>query len=433
MTSVMALMLFCALPVQGQLSIQPNRHIVVLIDADPAITYHALLENGSPLPLQISTYLRETGLYKDGDFLTVANYSFNLSENGGKNFDTFVTIPSGKDGRPLAWMHPAESNPLGELSSSWASISKDQHIEKQPSGAARGSLNSMRLFFAMKSISDSDKQHEANSLYIVTISDDLHQGNDNIAGEFRTLFSVSNISNASKALLESEALRFSSEVKRNFSFIDTDSKTLATGAFTNGTAFPYQIKVSEIKPTREPSIQNILHLPAMPELKRVKGGYSLNIKNPQVDSTYTLEKLELTLNTYQGVKTYTALGGRGLEVTIPFSEVSGKQPEATLRAWIRFNDGLYNSLVLNPYSKDNPGLAMSQRLMPRDEAKIFGFMKVSDTFWLPFIKSYDTLVTVYTILFTIILTFAILIFGYVALKKIGTYEPEDKDIKLKHL
>ena len=171
----------------------------------------------------------------------------------------------------------------------------------------------------------------------------------------------------------------------------------------------------------------------MPELKRVRGGYSLNIKDPQVDSTYTLEKLELTLVSGRDTTTHTALGGKGLEVTIPFSMASARQPEATLRVWVRLNDGIYNSLVLSPYSDDNPGLVMSQRLMPREEAKIFGVLKVSDAFWPPFIKSYDTLVTIYTILLTFILTIAILVFGYIALKKIGTYEPKDKDIRLRHL
>ncbi len=433
MTAVMAALWLCALPVHGQLSHEPNRHIVVLIDADPAITYRHLLDNGSSLPAQISTFLKDHGLYKEGDFLTVASYSFNLAENGGRNFNTFVTIPKGFDGKPLAWIQPKRSNPLGVMATDWASISNGQHVAKQPAGAARGSLNSMRLFFTMKAVSGADPNHEANSLYIVTISDDLHQGNDNIAGEFRTLFSISDMSKPSKTKLENEAKRFSGEVKRNFSFIDSDTKVIATGAFTNGTAFPYQIKVTEVRPTREPSIQNILHLPAMPELKRVRGGYSLNIKDPQVDSTYTLEKLELTLVSGRDTTTHTALGGKGLEVTIPFSMASARQPEATLRAWVRLNDGIYNSLVLSPYSDDNPGLVMSQRLMPREEAKIFGVLKVSDAFWPPFIKSYDTLVTIYTILLTFILTIAILVFGYIALKKIGTYEPKDKDIRLRHL
>lgn len=430
---VLTVILLCNQPSYAQLSQKPNRHVVVLIDADPAPIYRSYLENGSPLPSIIAKYLQEQKLYRNGDFLTIANYSFNLAETNGKNFSTFVTIPSGENKEPLAWMQLKESNPLGSLSSNWASISSGQHIAQQPEGSVRGSLNSMRLFFTIKNTGVPNGKSGANSLYIVTISDDLHQGNDNIAGEFRTLFSISNLSTSSKNLLEKQARQISNEVKRNFSFIDTDSKTIATGAFNNGTAFPYQMKITEVRAAREPSIQNILHLPAMPELKRVRGGYKLDIKKPQVDSAYTLEKLELTLTSSKGTKTYTSIGGKGIEVDIPFSEISDKQPEATLRAWVRLKDGLYNSLVLNPYDKDNQGLAMSQRLVAREEAKIFGVLKVSDTFWPPFIKSYDTVVTTYTLLLTIIITIAILIFGYVVLKKIGTYEPKDKDIKLRHL
>lgn len=66
MTAVMAALWLCALPVHGQLSHEPNRHIVVLIDADPAITYRHLLDNGSSLPAQISTFLKDHGLYKEG-------------------------------------------------------------------------------------------------------------------------------------------------------------------------------------------------------------------------------------------------------------------------------------------------------------------------------------------------------------------------------
>lgn len=430
---VLTVILLCNQPSYAQLSQKPNRHVVVLIDADPADAYRGFLENGSPLPSIISNYLHEKGLYKDGDFLTIANYSFNLAETKGKNFDTFVTIPSGKNKQSLVWMQPNESKPLEDFSFDWAAISHGQHVSKQPVGSKRGSLNSMRLFFAMKEAGGHDKNLGANSLFIVTISEDMHQGNDNIAGEFRDLFGISKLSEASKELLLRKAHQFSNDVKRNFTFIDTDSKTIAIGAFNNGTPFPYKITVTEVRPSREPSIQNILHLPAMPELKRVRGGYKLDIKKPQVDSVYTLEKLELTLTSSKGTKTYTSIDGKGIEVDIPFSEISDHQPEATLRAWVRLKDGLYNSLVLNPYDKDNQGLAMSQRLVAREEAKIFGVLKVSDTFWPPFIKSYDTVVTTYTLLLTIIITIAILIFGYVVLKKIGTYEPKDKDIKLRHL
>lgn len=431
---LLTVMLCCVFPMKAQLDSTPNRHIVVLIDVDPVITYKYFLDDHSMLPSRLTDFLKENNLYHDGDYLTIANYSFNLANTQGRNFETFVTIPNNK-GEKLNWFQSKSSRPFGGMTSNWASISHDQHINKQPLGAARGSMNSLRLFYALDKIGAPEPGQAANSLHILTVSEDLNQGNDNIQGEFRSLFNIEScdILPIAQRQLERDAERMSNDVKRKFSFLDEHQKILAQGFTTNGKTFPYKIVETRVIPARDPSIQNILHLPAIPELRRARGGYHLKIDLPEIDKLYTVEKLELTLETSAGTEVYTAEGDEVLDILIPFDEVGKRGPKATLRAWIRYNDGWYNSLVFNPYDPEyREGLTMEQELVVRDEPMIYGMMRVNDAFWLSALPDdYGTTVMIYTAIVTTLAVGVLLIIFMLLLKRLSAYSPSSKEITIR--
>ncbi|MCH5346174.1 MAG: hypothetical protein J1E63_03635, partial [Muribaculaceae bacterium] len=419
----------------GQLEHHPNRHVVVLIDIDPVGPYQSFLGDASSLPATIKRFLSKHKLYNEGDYLTIANYSMNLAETGGNNLQTFVTIPKDGRGETLAWQQPDLDRFFQGISSTWESISRGQHIAKQPAGASRGSLNSIHLFYAIEAAKATKDSIGANRLTILTISDDLHQGNDNIYGDMRAVFNIpsSQLSQASQKKIEKDANDRSAAVKSKFTLITMPkSEIIATGYRSNGVEYPYQIAVTDVKVAREPSIQSLLHLPALPELQRARGGYHLSIASPEMAEGYELEKLELMVETENGTSTYESKGGEGLDVMLSRNDVVNGNAHATLKAWVRYNDGLYNSLILNPYDEDYKGLQIEQGLRIGDEPKIYGALSVSDGWWFPFLPdNYYTTVTIYTVVITIIILIILVCITLYVLNKISTYTPDSQKITLR--
>jgi hypothetical protein len=407
-----------------QLGHVPNRHVVILIDAAPAQSYQYLLQDNSKLPGIIDKFLKEKNLYNDGDYLSVLSYSLGAGNLDGHNLERFITTPKNR-GELLAWKRPKSNNPLRNLSGNWASISYGQHLKKLRDPI--GSLNSLRLYYALHAVSCSDENLAANSLYIITISDEIHQGNDDIAGELRKLLQISPLDLDIQKNIQEESLSFSNSVKKNFTFLTDPSKLI----IDKSNIYPFQLVVTEIKPSRDPSIQNMLHLPAMPDLKRVRGGYRLDIKVPQIDSTYKLEKMELTISASNEDNKLYETTDDYISVTLPTQTVLSDSVCATLRAWVRFNDGVYNALVLNPYDKANLGLSMSQQLVTRDEPKILGFLRVSDALWFSFLPdTYENVIIAYSTIVWLLIVAAIVALAMYLIKKVSTYVPTIESIRI---
>jgi hypothetical protein len=410
---------------KAQLSHSPNRHIVILIDAAPAPYYQYLLQDSSELPNKISQFLKEKNLYNKGDYLSIVSYALGVGNMQGQNLKKFITIPK-YHGETLSWQQFNTKVPILDLKNNWSSISYSQHISKLEDPI--GSVNSLRLYYALRAVSSKAENLAANSLYVITISDDIHQGNDDIAGELRKLLQISPLDAKVQKSIQDESTRFSNGIKKNFSFLTDPSKRIIDN---KSSLYPFQLVVTEVKPSREPSIQSLLHLPIIPDLKRIRGGYRLDIQVPQVDPSYKLEKMELTITTPKADDQLFETSEDHLSIILPTNNILTDSVSATLRAWVRFKDGVYNGMVLNPYDTDYPGLNMTQQLVTRDEPKILGLMRVSDAWWFSFLPdTYEDVVIVYSTVIWLIVVAAIAAMAMYIIKKMSTYIPATQSIKI---
>lgn len=180
------------------------------------------------------------------------------------------------------------------------------------------------------------------------------------------------------------------------------------------------------------NLNSVFDYPEYTEAQRVKDGkykceFSLINRN---NSFYTPTKLQLFI----GDTLYRSWNEKELSTDqdITFTIKRGDKPsQIRLKAWVRLNDGVYNSTVLSPSRKalleaGRDGLNDSINIKYEKTATIFG-IPMPDLMWLPFFPNNQ-----YTaaLIWEIIAIISLIIAIYIYIRKKQFFIPELNEIKI---
>lgn len=193
---------------------------------------------------------------------------------------------------------------------------------------------------------------------------------------------------------------------------------------------PFVLAVYKVRPTIIPSIQSIANIPAQLPFKKVRGGYAFDLDLSTIDPMYSVIKTELTLNDKN--KKYSTKGCKQTQ-TID-KQLLAEGDTVTFKVWLNYKDGIYNGLVMNPYDEDyQKGLTITQSVVFKDDAKIFGKIAMPDFLWWFWADDVQAIVIFWDVVFILLFIIIICIFAYKGFKTVTAYIPNNDSIKISHM
>ena len=395
-----------------------NRHFIVAIDgAMPKYTYELLKTSTKDY---VENLLNKYFDYNKKDYLSLVTYQIDLSN---PDFNRFAFVPQLSNGNRAAWIQQSEVDfsALGD----WASMVAIQH--NRLVGINKASFQSAAKQYILKAVQQKTNLG-TNETYIILLSDEKVNGvDDNYQLEWNN---ISTSKDSRIAPYREEVFSKLKNINQRFLFEPTKFYGQYKHEFAHISKEPFVLAVYKVRPTIIPSIQSIANIPAQLPFKKVRGGYAFDLDLSTIDPMYSVIKTELTLNDKN--KKYSTKGCKQTQ-TID-KQLLAEGDTVTFKVWLNYKDGIYNGLVMNPYDEDyQKGLTITQSVVFKDDAKIFGKIAMPDFLWWFWADDVQAIVIFWDVVFILMFIIIICIFAYKGFKTVTAYIPNNDSIKISHM
>lgn len=395
-----------------------NRHFIVAIDgAMPKYTYELLKTSTKDY---VENLLNKYFDYNKKDYLSLVTYQIDLSN---PNFNRFAFVPQLSNGNRAAWIQQSkvDFSALGD----WASMVAIQH--NRLVGINKASFQSAAKQYILKAVQQ-NSNIGTNETYIILLSDEKVNGvDDNYQLEWNN---ISTSKGSRIAPYREEVFSKLKNINKRFLFEPTKFYGQYKHEFAHISKEPFVLAVYKVRPTIIPSIQSIANIPAQLPFKKVRGGYAFDLDLSAIDPMYSVIKTELTLNDKN--KKYSIKGCKQTQ-TID-KQLLSEGDTVTFKVWLNYKDGIYNGLVMNPYDEDyQKGLTITQSVVFKDDAKIFGKIAMPDFLWWFWADDVQAIVIFWDVVFILMFIIIICIFAYKGFKTVTAYIPNNDSIKISHM
>lgn len=358
--------------------------------------------------------------YNKKDYLSLVTYQIDLSN---PDFNRFAFVPQLSNGNRAAWIQQSkvDFSALGD----WASMAYLQH--NRLVGINRASFQSAAKQYILKAVQQ-NSNIGTNETYIILLSDEKVNGvDDNYQLEWNN---ISTSKDSRIAPYREEVFSKLKNINQRFLFEPTKFYGQYKHEFAHISKEPFVLAVYKVRPTIIPSIQSIANIPAQLPFKKVRGGYAFDLDLSTIDPMYSVIKTELKLNDKN--KKYSTKGCKQTQ-TID-KQLLSEGDTVTFKVWLKYKDGIYNGLVMNPYDEDyKKGLTITQSVVFKDDAKIFGKIAMPDFLWWFWADDVQAIVIFWDVVFILLFIIIICIFAYKGFKTVTAYIPNNDSIKISHM
>lgn len=395
-----------------------NRHFIVAIDgAMPKYTYELFKTSTKDY---VENLLNKYFDYNKKDYLSLVTYQIDLSN---PDFNRFAFVPQLSNGNRAAWIQQSEVDfsALGD----WASMVAIQH--NRLVGINKASFQSAAKQYILKAVQQKTNLG-TNETYIILLSDEKVNGvDDNYQLEWNN---ISTSKDSRIAPYREEVFSKLKNINQRFLFEPIKFYGQYKHEFAHISKEPFVLAVYKVRPTIIPSIQSIANIPAQLPFKKVRGGYAFDLDLSIIDPMYSVIKTELTLNDKN--RKYSTKGCKQTQ-TID-KQLLAEGDTVTFKVWLNYKDGIYNGLVMNPYDEDyQKGLTITQSVVFKDDAKIFGKITMPDFLWWFWADDVQAIVIFWDVVFILMFIIIICIFAYKGFKTVTAYIPNNDSIKISHM
>lgn len=351
-----------------------RKHIIIAFDNALPETYKNYLLNSQATIITNADRLLKNhdAMPQTGDYVSVVNFAMGTDNASLKDF----AAPSiDSDSHEIAWREFNGWNNL--FKGNWDNIVYNQGINR--TRGSRYSLLSGAKAFSIKSLlgknNDGGNPEYANRTYLLLVSDDFHNGNDNFMKEFQVFKGMG------ARAEEREFRRMCNDFARNYI-----AELIAETPLATAGQLPYRLMLYEIRPSATTSLAGVVNYPASLNLKRVPGGYSMEFDAASVDNLYTLLKMQVDVVTTDG-DTITCASdattpGKPLHIDLRIDkdDLDPDNVPVTVRGWLLQNDSIYNAYLWNPYDSNASRLTTHATLRCDDKGSVFG-IALPDSMW----------------------------------------------------
>lgn len=394
-----------------------SKHAIIAFDDFVSPQFSNALTDGLGVKENLKRALCDLGL-KKGDYYSLVNFSISAFND---NINDLVRPIKDATGNKVTW-RPFESVDDVFNQTTWYDMIITQGRNYVGGGAF--SLLTGAKAYSLTSLSD-NKGKYVNRTYLLMVTDDNYNGNDDYNKEFSTLW----YENPYCKLSNDNFTKHCREVNLFYKFLYNSNYTIQKSGNTS-----YGVHVYDVNPQSQVALPSVVNYPANLGITQVNGGYRLKFKFSSASQDYILKKFQVIYYDSHGgehVTEYTS--ETTATVDIPNNEIrSVDSLKVLLRGWMLQNDTLYGGLLLSPDDPLLHRLNVPLKLELKDEAILFGAIPIPSVLWF-FTDDTTTAVTTWSII--VILT--LVLFMWWLVRKLiyenTTYKPNNNQILIKRV
>ena len=398
-----------------------SKHFIIAFDQSIG-NYKPVYSSSLPL-IELNRLLMENGFNQESDYVSMVGYSMPL---GNPSIEDFVRPFTDKNGQPIIWIIISESS-LSDYFPNWPQGQPVLDAQKAPFGSMQSLA---KPYIVMETHNHDGKTFKADKTILLIVSDEVINGtDDNYTQEWNHVSVTPGANTVKFKSLSNGVFKTMNNFNEEFKFIQTPLKykgkereRIALTGDGNYKIIPY-----EVIPAERPSIHSVTDMPSPLPLKRVKGGFKLNMETQAINPKYQISDIKIA--SAKGNILGESADGT-FDFVIPSSAISEGD---TLRVEMKLllKDGLYDGSVI---SADNErykaGMSVKQVVKLQDEAKVLGLFPLRDIFWWWFPNDIFTAVMVWDFILGLIAVIILGIIFYTLFVRINRYKPTNNNLRI---
>lgn len=402
-----------------------RKHIIIAFDNALPETYkNYLLSSQATIIANADRLLKNhDAMPQTGDYVSVVNFAMG-TDNVSLNDFAAPSIDS--DNHEIAWKGFNGWDNL--FIDNWDNIVYNQGISR--TRGSRYSLLSGAKAFSVesllgKNIDSNGNPVYANRTYLLLVSDDFHNGNDNFMKEFQVFKGMG------ARAEEKEFRRVCNDFARNYI-----AELIAETPLATAGQLPYRLMLYEIRPSATTSLAGVVNYPASLNLKRVPGGYSMEFDAASVDNLYTLLKMQVEVVTTDG-DTVTCVADATspgeplhIDLRVDKGDLDPDNVPVTVRGWLLQNDSIYNAYLWNPYDSNASRLTTHATLRCNDKGSVFG-IALPDSMWWFYRDDIRMAAFLWEVIFVLLIVIAVVIVIIILNKRSLRYIPLNSEFSIR--
>lgn len=379
-----------------------RKHVIIIYDNYIPNKYQKLWRD---IPQKLDSLLSSFVMPKlsEKDYISVVNYGLGTGDN---SFDSYTT-------NTVAWETYATFSRNLRIWNYW----DWRHVMRHSNEGEKFSLLTGAKFYALHALYNKNDGKAANKVYILDITDEQYNGNDDYKAEFNR-FLEKQIELGYETLNYNEYRRTILAVSNNYEFTFIKDTVLMRGSEK-----PYKASLFEITPSN-PNLKSVIDYPYDLGLKRVPGGFRVSPDYRIIDSTYQIRKIQA----------FSVCGNDTIDraTKIEKGKTVGDSIKVVFKAWLEPKDTIFSGLVLSPYDENFRSLTVTVNLPLPERKKILGFIPLYDWMWWLFPNDADSMVAIWTgVLIFLLCMLVTYILRKIIIAK-SSYTPDDHSINISH-
>ena len=395
-----------------------NKHVIISLDNALHPKYETVLCEQNRIQQAIAKIATDLDL-KEGDYYSFVNVGIN---EYAENISQLARPIKDAKGKFIVWREFKSVKDMFAQGKSWYDMVLTQGINEISYMGRQFSLLTGAKAYSLSCIPKQGEEKMANKTYLVMITDDQYNGNNDQNTEFNMMYNT--------RMNKQEFLAHCRNVAKYYNFQFCYSVLINDTLEAKYEAFLY-----EVIPSSSYALGAVVNYPANLGLRRVKGGYRLQFPLETISNEFLIRCFGLHIITNQGGKRvrntyYFYTKDKEVSVLVPTDDVMSDRLEVEIEGWIHQNDSIYGGVLLNPYDPLFSRLHTCQVLTLTNEAKIYGLLPIPDGLWL-FTNNCQTAVLTWDIICLLVLIAVICFIAYLIFNRITAYKPNNNIIRLR--
>ena len=413
----LAVLLILLIPTYSQNAFGVSTHYILSFDRAVPLYKDSYMSNG--VLNKLSTALKKDGAQPDKDFLSVVGYSFDMNH---PSVQKYVEAYKMDNGGYLKWSRV----PNFDLSCILKQGNKGlPHL----SGSIASAQLFSRQFSVMETMVDAtDSAKSSDRTILLVITDELTNGSKDYRKEWKDISETGNYVEFSK--IKDSVFDKLNKFDEQFRIVNIEFGGIGTEGLpvVSGGVYPYKIIAYEVVPAYKPSIHSVTDFPSPLPLKRVRGGYKVEITSSSLYDKYSIT--DISILDAEG----NVLGKSEedkMSFVIPSNKISVGDTLTTSMT-LKLNDGLYNgALISGSNSKYSDGMTAKQVVRVQEEAKVMGLLPLWDIFWWWSPENIFTAVMLWDLVIVLIVIISLTVTVMWLIKRFATYQPASEIITIR--
>ena len=394
-----------------------SKHVIIAFDDFVLPQFSNALLDGYGVRENIRKALCDLGL-KEGDYYSLVNFSISAYSD---DINNLVRPIKDSEGNDVTWRSFLSVEDVFKQNS-WNEMIVVQGRNYVGWGAF--SLLTGAKAYSLTSLRKNDG-HYVNRTYLLMVTDDNYNGNDDYNKEFSTLW----YENKNCKLSKDAFTKHCREVNLFYKFLYHSKYNIQKSGERS-----YDVHVYDVNPQSQVALPSVVNYPANLGLTQVNGGYRLKFNFSDASEDYITKRFQVIYFDRYGNEHITEyFSDTTAIIDIPSIEIGSEDSlKVLLRGWMLQNDKLYGGLLLSPDDPLLQRLNVPLKLELKNEAILFGAIPIPSVLWF-FTDSATIAVTTWSVIAILLLV----LFMWWLVRKLvyenTTYRPDNNQIVIKRV